>query len=47
MLLLLELIVMPKNTGDAIDDEVKAVLPINGVDLLAHTQRRAEFHVCG
>jgi acyl-homoserine-lactone acylase len=29
--------------GDRIDDEVKAVLPINGVDLLAHTQRVLNF----
>ncbi|MEG4404808.1 acylase [Microcoleus sp. MON2_D5] len=29
--------------GDAIDNEVKAVLPIDGVDLLAHTQRVLNF----
>ena len=29
--------------GDLLDDEVKAVLPINGVDLLAHTQRVLNF----
>ncbi|MDF0552718.1 acylase [Kamptonema sp. UHCC 0994] len=29
--------------GDRIDDELKAVLPINGVDLLAHTQRVLNF----
>ena len=29
--------------SDRIDDEVKAVLPINGVDLLAHTQRVLNF----
>ena len=29
--------------ADLIDDEVEAVLPINGVDLLAHTQRVVNF----
>lgn len=29
--------------GDAIDNELKAVLPIDGVDLLAHTQRVLNF----
>src|SRR4028118_1720175 len=29
--------------GDASDNELKAVLPIDGVDLLAHTQRVLNF----
>ncbi|MCA1992480.1 MAG: acylase [Coleofasciculus sp. S288] len=32
-----------KEHGDRIDDQVEAVLPIDGVDLLAHTQRVLNF----